>query len=136
VKFAVALDLHPRLCNGQFRHLTSNEADGTVTIVFGERRSESGFNLDFRAFAWECMDWLESVRREKALAQMAAARDSLTGAEAADSAPKACLTCSSHDVSAIFLPCRHLVMCQTCAAKHAVCPACGASVTTVMNVFT
>lgn len=48
---------------------------------------------------------------------------------------KACKICLTTEYNTIFMPCRHIVACQDCAASIVVCPICRQDLTNIMQIY-
>jgi hypothetical protein len=48
---------------------------------------------------------------------------------------QSCRVCYNEESNILFLPCRHLVTCPTCAASVANCPVCRSPIETTLQVF-
>ena len=46
-----------------------------------------------------------------------------------------CKVCFDRQIEALFVPCRHLVCCGTCAALSETCPVCRGKVSEILRVF-
>ena len=46
-----------------------------------------------------------------------------------------CKVCFAEQITTVFLPCRHLVCCQTCASRSDSCPLCRRDISDILRVF-
>merc|ERR1712217_855428 len=101
-----------------------------------------GFSLeDLTAMESDLDTWLRAIRGhyQKRLQQQLQSvqrrhAEESTGRQTLEE-ERVCVVCSEWEKTMLFLPCRHLCTCETCAAQLSQCPICRADIDSKVHAF-
>ena len=100
-----------------------------------ELKDPSGALLDFQKYVFKREESATEAVAKEQQPVAKRARGTPEGERSTPSSSMDCKVCFDRQIDVLFIPCKHLVCCATCAALSKTCPVCRGHVFETLRVF-